>query len=165
MREARGTRGGRFTEVVIFRSGPVLMTIGPVLNGSAPVGVVLAMTPLADALGRFSQQVAADLTAYDARGVPIATTGTSEPRAVSPDAARTLMGGGAITMRYIRGDDREALGRLIVDHQAAAVLGVSLLDNSAVTGRAVTLYAALGLIGTVLILGTFWARVSKRSTS
>jgi len=26
----------------------------------------------------------------------------------------------------------------------------------------VTLYAALGLIGTVLILGTFWARVSNR---
>ncbi len=42
------------------------------------------------------------------------------------------------------------------------MLGVSLHDNSAATGRAVTLYAALGLIGTVLILGTFWARISSR---
>jgi len=164
LREARRPRGGRFTEVVIFRSGPVLMTIGPLLNGSTPVGVVLAMTPLADALGRLSQQVAADLTAYDTAGVPIATTATYEPRAVALDAARTLIGGGAIMMRYIRGDQREALGRLIVDHEPAAVLGVSLDDNSAATGRAVTLYAALGLIGTVLILGTFWARVSNRST-
>ena len=163
LREARGPRGGRFTEVVIFRSGPVLMTIGPLLNGSTPVGVVLAMTPLADALGRLSQQVAADLTAYDTAGRPIATTATYEPRAVALDAARTLIGGGAIMMRYIRGDQREALGRLIVDHQPAAVLGVSLDDDSADTGRAVTLYAALGLIGTVLILGTFWARVSNRS--
>jgi hypothetical protein len=54
------------------------------------------------------------------------------------------------------------LGRLIVDHQAAAVLGASLKDNSADTGRAVVLYAALGLIGTVLILGTFLARFSRR---
>jgi hypothetical protein len=64
--------------------------------------------------------------------------------------------------RYIHGDDREALGRLIVDHQPDAVLGVSLHDNSAATGRAVTLFAALGLIATVIILASFWARVANR---
>ncbi len=165
LREAHGQRGGRFSEVVIFRSGPVLMTIGPVMNGPTAIGVVLAMTPLADALGRLSQQVAADLTAYDAAGAPIATTATFEPRPVDRVTAQSLIGGGAIVDRYVRGDDREALGRLIVDHQAVAVLGVSLTDNSAATGRAVTLYAALGLIGTVLILGTFWARVSNRSAA
>lgn len=163
LREAHGRRGGRFSEVVIFRSGPVLMTIGPVLDRSKAVGVVLAMTPLADALGRLSQQVAADLTAYDTIGAPIATTATFQPRAVPRDTAQTLIGGGATVTRYVHGDDREMLGRLIVDHQAVAVLGASLRDNSAATGRAVTLYAALGLIGTVLILGTFWARVSNRS--
>ena len=162
MLEAQGPRGGRFTEVVIFRSGPTLMTIGPVLDGSLPVGVVLAMTPLADVLGRLSQQAAANLTAYASTGTPLATTAPYQPPAVSRDTARGLMAGSAIVMREVDDNYREALGRLIVDHQAAAVLGVSLRDNSAVTGRAVTLYAALGLIGTVLILGTFWARVSNR---
>jgi hypothetical protein len=159
---ARGARGGRFSEVVIFQSAPVLLTIGPVLNGAKPVGVILVMTPLADALGRLSQQVGANLTAYAASGVPIATTALFHPKTLDRDMAHTLIGGGAVAYRYVHGNDREALGRLVVDHQAAAVLGVSLNDNSAVTGRAVTLYAALGLIGTVLILGTMWARVANR---
>lgn len=165
LKEAHGRRGGRFSEVVIFRSGPTLLTIGPVLDGSKAVGVALAMTPLADALGRLSQQVAVNLTAYDTAGAPIATTATFQPRAVARDTAQALIGGGAIVTRTVHGSDRELLGRLIVDHQPVAVLGVSLRDNSAATGRAVTLYAALGLIGTVLILGTFWARVSNRSAA
>ena len=162
LREAHGARGGRFSEVVIFRSGPVLLTIGPVLDGSKAVGVVLAMTPLADALGRLAQQVGVGLTAYDAAGDPIATTAAYDPRPVSRVTAQALMGGGAIVTRTVHGSERELLGRLIVDHQAVEVLGVSLHDNSDATGWAVTLYAALGLIGTVLILGTFWARISSR---
>lgn len=162
IREAQGPRGGRFSEVVVFRSGPVLMTIGPVLEGPTVVGVVLAMTPLADVLGRLSQQVAANLTSYAAVGVPLATTAPYRPPPVAPDTAHMLMGGGALVTRHVDGGYLETLGRLIVDHQAAAVLGVSLKDNSAATGRAVTLYAALGLIGTLIILATFWARVSNR---
>jgi hypothetical protein len=161
MREARGPRGGRFTELVIFKSGPTFVTIGPVMEGNTPVGVVLVMTPLADVLGRISQQVRADLTAYTSNGTPIATTSLRNPPAVDTDTARTLIGGGAIVMRYIHSSDREALGRLIIDHQPDAVLGVALHDNSSATGRAVTLLAALGLIATVLILATFWARVSN----
>jgi LPXTG-motif cell wall-anchored protein len=42
------------------------------------------------------------------------------------------------------------------------VLGVSLEDNSPATGHSVTLFAALGLIATVMILGTFWARFANR---
>ena len=57
------------------------------------------------------------------------------------------------------------LGRLIVDHQAAAVLGASLKNNSRDTGIAVILYAGLGLIGTVLILGTFRTRFPNGSRS
>ena len=162
LREAHGQRGGRFTELVIFRTGPTLMTIGPLLDKKKPVGVVLAMTPLADALGRLSQQVGANLTAYDTFGAPIATSAPFEPRPVPRDTAQSLIGGGAIAVRTIANGNREALGRLVLDHQAVAVLGVSLYDPSARTGRAVTLYAALGLIGTVLILGTFWARVTNR---
>jgi hypothetical protein len=161
MREARGPRGGRFSEIVIFKSGPTFVTIGPVMEANTPVGVVLVMTPLADVLGRLSQQVRADLTAYTANGAPIATTALRDPPRIDVNTARTLIGGGAIVMRYIHGSDREALGRLIVDHQPDAVLGVALHDNSSVTGRAVTLLAALGLIATVLILGTFWARVAN----
>jgi hypothetical protein len=162
IREARGPRGGRFTEIVIFRTGPAFMTIGPLMDGNHAVGVVLVMTPLADVLGRISQQVRADLTAYTSDGAPIATTALKDPPVLDRDTARTLIGGGAIVTRYIHGSDREALGRLIVDHQPDAVLGVSLYDNSPVTRNAVMLFAALGLIATVLILGTFWARIANR---
>jgi hypothetical protein len=161
IRQARGRRGGRFSEIVIFKSGPTILTIGPIMVGNRAAGVALVMTPLADALGRLSQQVQANLTAYDSAGIPIATTDVHVPQAVKPDTAHALIGGGAIEMRYIHGDDREALGRLIVDHTPDAVLGVSLEDNSPVTRNAVMLYAALGLIGTILILGTFWARAAN----
>jgi len=161
IREARGPRGGRFSELVIFKTGPTFVTIGPVMESNKAVGVVLVMTPLADVLGRISQQVLADLTAYTSDGAPIATTALRDPPPLDSNTARTIIGGGAIVMRYIHGSDREALGRLIVDHQPDAVLGVSLHDNSKVTERAVALLAALGLIATVLILGTFWARVAN----
>ena len=61
--------------------------------------------------------------------------------------------------RYVYADHREKLGRLIVDHTAQAVLGVSLEDDSNVVGRTVAIYCVIGLICTVLILATFWARV------
>jgi hypothetical protein len=163
VREARGARGGRATEIVIFKTGPAFVTIGPVMEGNNAVGVVLVMTPLADVLGRISQQVRADLTAYTADGDPIATTALADPPKLDRDTARRLIGGGAIVMRYIHGNDREALGRLIVDHQPDAVLGVSLEDNSPMTGRAVMLFAALGLIATVTIMATFWARIANRA--
>lgn len=163
LREARGSRGGRFSELVIFKTGPTLLTIGPVMQQNDPVGAVLVMTPLADVLGRLSQQVRADLSVYDPeRGVPLATTALHDPPGLDPTTARTLVGGGAIEMRTIHGDDREALGRLIVDHQPDAVLGVSLEDNSSVTRNAVVALTALGLLATVIILGTFWARVANR---
>lgn len=162
LREARGIRGGRFTEAAIFQSGPTIVTIGALMFDGKPVGVVLVMTPLADALGRLSQEVGANLTAYTTNGSPIATTAAFEPKAVETDLARSLIGGAAISMRYVHGNEREALGRLILDHQPAAVLGASLNDNSAVTGRAVRLYAGLGLLGAVLIFGTLWVRVASR---
>ena len=165
LREARGSRGGRFTEVVIFRSGPTIVTIGPVASAGRPAGVVAVMTPLADALGRLSQQVGANLTAYWTDGVPIATTAPFRPPPVAPDVARGLIGGAAISTRYVDGQVREVLGRLILDHQADAVLGASLPDNSAATGRATRLYAALGLIGAVLIFSSFWVRIANRRWS
>jgi hypothetical protein len=159
LREARGTRGGRLSEIVIFRSGPTLLTIGPVVVGGTPVGAVLAMTPLADVLGRISQELNVELTAYDATGDPVATTASFDPKAVDPSTARALIGGGAIVTRYSRSDHREKLGRLIVDHQPDAVLGVSLEDDSNLTGRMVSLYAAIGLLCASLIFASFWARV------
>jgi hypothetical protein len=162
MREARGSRGGRFTELLIFRSGPTIVTIGPLMYARRPVGVVLVMTPLADALGRVSQEVGANLTAYTTGGAPIATTAPFRPAAVDADVAHSLIAGGAIGMRYVHGEEREALGRLILDRQADAVLGASAPDNSPATGRAVRLFAALGLIGAVLIFSSFWVRIANR---
>jgi hypothetical protein len=159
---ARSVRGGRLSEIVIYRSGPTLLTISPIVLKAKPVGAVLAMTPLADVLGRLSQEVGADLTAYDAIGDPIATTASFTPKTVDSATAQAIMGGGAIVTRYAYADHREKLGRLIVDHQPDAVLGVSLEDDSNVTGRMVSVYAALGILGTVIILGSFWARVALR---
>ena len=154
-----GPRGGRFSEVVIYRSGPTLLTISPIVLGTKPVGAVLAMTPLADVLGRLAQETGVELTAYDTIGDPIATSADFNPKPVGSDVAQTLMGGGAIVTRYNWADHREKLGRLIVDHQPDAVLGVSLEDDSNVTGRMVSIYAALGLLCTALILASYWARV------
>ncbi|HEX7083625.1 MAG TPA: cache domain-containing protein [Gaiellaceae bacterium] len=159
---AHNSRSGRFSEIVILKSGPTLLTIGPLLSGSVPIGAALVMTPLADVLGRLAQEVGTTLTAYDTRGDPIATTAGWDPRPVDSDTAQSLTAGGAIVMRYVHGSQREALGRLIVDHQAASLLGVSLHDDSAATGRAVTLYAALGLIGTILIVVSFSLRLANR---
>jgi len=159
LRTAHGVRGGRLSEVVIYRSGPTLLTISAIVLGNKPVGAVLAMTPLADVLGRLSQEVGADLTAYDAVGDPIATSASFTPKRVDSDTAQTLMGGGAIVTRYVYADHREKLGRLVVDHQPDAVLGASLEDDSNVTGRMVSIYTALGILCTVLILAGYWARV------
>jgi len=117
------------------------------------------MTPLADVLGRLSQEVGADLTAYDSIGDPIATSAPFTPKPVASDAAQTLMGGGAIVTRYVYADHREKLGRLIVDHQPDAVLGVSLEDDSNVTGRMVSIYVVLGILCTVILLASYWARL------
>lgn len=154
-----GPRGGRLSEVVIYRSGPTLLTIGPIVNGTKPVGAVLAMTPLADILGRISQETGAELTAYDSIGDPIATSATFNPKPLDADVAQTLIGGGPIVTRYNWADHREKLGRLIVDHEPDAVLGVSLEDDSNVVGRMVSIYVAIGLICTALIFSTYWARV------
>jgi len=120
---------------------------------------VLAMTPLADVLGRISQEVNVDLTAYDAIGDPIATTASFTPKRVDTATAQTLMGGGAIVTRYVYRDHREKLGRLIVDHEPDAVLGVSLQDDSNVVGRTVSIEAAIGLVCAAIIFASFWARV------
>lgn len=162
LRQSSAPRGGRFSQVVILRSGPALLTIGPVKDGTRVVGAVLVMTPLADILGRLSQQVGTQLSAYSSNGTPIATTAPYQPKRIDRVTAHTLIAGGPIVMRYVHGSQREALGRLIVDHQPDAVLGTALQDNSWVTGRAVLLYVTVGLLCTVLIAGSFSLRVVRR---
>jgi hypothetical protein len=156
---AHGPRGGRLSEVVIYRSGPTLMTIGPIVLDGKAIGAVLAMTPLADVLGRTSQEVNAELTVYDTAGDPIATTATFDPKPIGSETAQTLIGGGAIVTRYDWADHREKLGRLIVDHEPDAVLGVAFEDDSNVTGRTVSMYVALGLLCAGAIFAGLWARV------
>jgi hypothetical protein len=162
LKRAHGARGGRFSELVIFRSGPTFLTIGPVLDDNKPVGSVLVMTPLADVLGRVSQEVGTLLSAYDGSGNPIATTAGYVPRSIDRTTAHTLLGGGPVVMRYVHGDDREALGRLIVDHQPDAILGTALHDPSWVTGRAVLLIAGLGLLATIVAVSSYSIRLARR---
>jgi len=133
-----------------------------VMSGDRPAGAVLAMTPLANVLGRLSQEVWANLTAYDAHGHPLATTAPFTPAPLPAGTARALLDGSAVDTRYVSGNEREKLGRLIVDHTATAVLGVSLPDNSGAVGWTVAIYALIGLICTVAILATFWERFHRR---
>jgi hypothetical protein len=155
-----GPRGGRLSQIVNFkRGGATLVTISPVMSGGKPVGAVMAMTPLANVLGRLSQEVWADVTVYDQHGFPVATTADFIPKQLDESDALTLIAGGAVETRYVYADHREKLGRLIVDHTAQAVLGVSLEDDSNVVGWNVALYVVIGLICTVLILAAFWARI------
>ncbi len=160
LKTANGPRGGRLSEIVIYRSGPTLLTISPIVVGKKPVGAVLAMTPLADLLGRLSQEVGVELTAYDSIGDPIATTAGFTPKPVPASEAENLMGGGAIATRYVYADHREKLGRLIVDHTPDAVLGVSLEDDSNVVGRTVSIYAGIGFLACAIILLSYWKRRS-----
>jgi hypothetical protein len=159
LRRAHETRGGRLSEIAIFRSGATLVTISPILDGPRVAGAVLAMTPLADVLGRLSQEVGADLSAYAADGTPLATTTTFNPTPVAASTARALLGGGAVETRYVFEDHREKLGRMIVDHAPNAVLGVSLEDDTNVTGRTVAIYVALGILCILAIVATYWTRI------
>jgi hypothetical protein len=120
------------------------------------------MTPLRDVLGRLSQEVGADLTAYDSHGDALDTTASFRPHPLDPSVAEAVLGGGAVVTRYAYGGQREKLGRLIVDHTAEAVLGASLPDDSASVGRTVAIYAVIGLLCTAVILATFWARFVHR---
>ncbi|HLX32333.1 MAG TPA: hypothetical protein VKR79_06125 [Gaiellaceae bacterium] len=161
-KHSHGARGGRLSEIVVFhRGGATLVTISPVMSGRKPVGAVLAMTPVANILGRLSQETWANITVYDATGAPLATTGDFVPKPLPEAAARALIEGAAVETRYVYGNEREKVGRLIVDHTANAVLGVSLPDNSDSVGRAVGIYSLIGLICTVVILATFWARIQN----
>lgn len=159
--EARGAQGGRFTQVVVFRTGPVIMTIGPILEGSTPVGLVLAMTPLADELGRLQQEVGTTLSAYDSQGRPLATSATAAPPSIPASEASQLMAGAPIQVRYIHGGQREELGRLVVDHQTQMLLGVALPDPSAATGEAVAAYSILGLCTVVIVLVLLRMRLAR----
>ena len=122
---------GRFSEIAIFKSGPTFVTIGPLMVGKTPVGAALVMTPLADVLGRLSQEVRADLSAYTVDGIPDRddiggrSSHGRRQRRPQPDRRRRHR------LPHDSGSTREALGRLVIDHQAAAVLGVALHDNSA----------------------------------
>lgn len=157
MGNASGPRGGRFTSLVIFKSGPTLVTIGPVFEGRSPVGVVLVMTPLADVLGRLAQEVGVRLTAYDSAGAPIATTTKAHVAPLPAHTASRLLGSGNVLTRTVNGR-RQAFGRLVGDHEAIAVLGVSLPDNSWASGWAVALYVILGMIGILGILACWRLR-------
>lgn len=144
--EAHGVRGGRFSEVVTLQRAPILLTIGPALKGTKAVGAVLVMTPLADVLSQLATQVGATLTAYGASGKPVATTTSSTPPALTRGAATSTLEGSGVWVRETSGHTREMIGRLVVDHRAAEVLGVSVHDDSVTTELLVDLCGLAGLL-------------------
>lgn len=154
--QAHGKRGGRFSEVVTLQDAPILLTIGPLLVGSRPVGAVLTMTPLADVLARLSTQVGATLTAYNANGTPVATTSSSARPSPLPAArARTTFAGGPVWAFELGTSTREMIGRLIVEHHTMEVLGVAVHDDALKTEFLVDLAGVVGiLIASALLVAT-----------
>lgn len=140
--DAHDARAGRFSEITTLQRAPVLLTIGPLLESNQPVGVVLTMTPLADVLGRLASEVGAELTAFLPSGVAEATTATSAAPTLDANTAQALIHAGNVAI-FNEGGTRLAVGRLIVDHHAAALLAVALPDDSLVTELLVDLVAFL----------------------
>jgi hypothetical protein len=157
LKEAHNAQGGRFSEIAVLQNSPTLITIGPILYNDSPVGLVLTMTPLADVLGELAGETGVTLTAYNKSGQPIATTTPSNLPAISDADATTLMATGNVQFREI-GSHRESLGRLIVDHTANAVLGVSMSDDSLVTELIVDLVGVLGLALVIVLMSWPWFR-------
>lgn len=163
--ESHGIRGGRFSEIVTLQGSPTLLTIGPVIYGNEKVGAILVMTPLADVLGRLSGEVRATLTSYNSYGLPIVTTAKGEPESLAPITATTLLKNGRVVFRDSIGSTREAVGRLIVDHRAATLLGVSVSDDSLLTELLVDLIGLLGLVVAGLFLGVpLWRQGEREAT-
>lgn len=155
---ADGIRGGRFTEIVTLQRAPTLLTIGPALVGSQPVGAVLVMTPLSDVLARLATQVGSTLTAYNASGYPVATTSASTPPALTPSQARSTLHGAPVWVRETAGSTREMIGRLVVEHQAEEALGVSVHDDSFRTEFLVDVSGLVGLLLAGLLLDDYSRR-------
>lgn len=158
---SRGVRGGRFSEIVTLQNSPTLLTIGPVIYGKQKVGAILVMTPLADVLGRLAGEVRATLTSYNRYGLPIVTTSVRKPEALAPITATTLLRNGQVIFRGVPDSNREAIGRLIVDHHAATLLGVSVPDDSLLTEILVDLIGIIGLILGGLFIGHVLRRQSE----
>jgi hypothetical protein len=148
---SRGVRGGRFSEIVTLQNSPTLLTIGPVIYGNEKVGAILVMTPLADVLGRLSSEVRATLSSYNSYGLPIVTTSPTRPQALAPFTASMLLQNGHVIFRGVPDSNREAVGRLIVDHHAATLLGVSVPDDSLLTEILVDLIGITGLLAGLFI--------------
>jgi hypothetical protein len=142
--EANGARGGRFTQIVVLQNSPVLLTIGPTLLDNRPDGVAIVMTPLGDVLGRLATETGIALTAYNTSGLPIATTAAVTPPAISTAMTQQLMLNTEVSTRE-DGATREKLGRLIVDHVPAVVLGVATSDDSRQIELLVDLVAAIAV--------------------
>lgn len=138
--EAHGPRAGRFSELASLQGAPVLLTIGPLLVSNRPIGAVLTMTPLADVLGRLASEVGAELTTFSPAGVPEATTATGAAPSLPSHEAHSLMRSGSVAI-FDDGGTRLAVGRFVADHTPAAILAVSLPDDSLATELVVDLVA------------------------
>lgn len=161
---AHGNRGGRFTEVVTLQGAPTLLTIGPVVVGHKPVGAVLVMTPLADVLARLATEVGAVLTSYSPEGLPLATTARGTPPPLVPITASQLFNNGKVIIRETPGDTREAVGRLMVDHEAETLLGVAEPDDSLVTELLVDLCGLIGLVlAAALLAGALLLKARRQA--
>lgn len=154
----------RINALVATAAGPLLVTAGPVREDGRIVGAAVAATPWRSILGQLANVTGTGLTLYAAGGAVLASSLNPPPPPLTRAlAAATLAGSGAPAAREEgRGAarQRELLGRLVVEHDAVAVLGVALADRSAPAVRTLALETAGGLAATVLTLAALAARLA-----
>jgi putative nucleotidyltransferase with HDIG domain len=72
--------GDKYADIEPTPAGPALYTAGPVYDGDRLAGVVLVGTPLAQLPPEIKAEALADVTLYDARENPLASTLSAESR-------------------------------------------------------------------------------------
>ncbi len=158
--------GDKYAGIEDMVSGPALFTAGPIFDGDRLAGVVLIGTPLAGLALEMKDEALADVSVYDARGAPLASTLAAE---AGGDIGRLTPDPGLLDAQGARSQAREhrelsgrgfdlLYGDLVVRGRVVGVYSVALpsafvLSPAAATRTELVLLFAFS---TVAVLGVGW---------
>ncbi|MDA0350660.1 MAG: HAMP domain-containing protein [Chloroflexi bacterium] len=160
-------RGDKFASVVQTSGGPLLVTAGPIYDGTTVAGVVVVTSPLRALLTSIKQQSFADVTFYDSYGGLLLSTfvlDADNQVQDSPAVAATVAGSGLRDTQLLSGRDYQFMYvPMYVRGNPIGTLSVALptsfVTSAGETTRTqmATLFGIATLI--VLVIGLFLARV------
>jgi putative nucleotidyltransferase with HDIG domain len=158
--------GDKFAQVVQTRVGYALFTAGPIYDGDKLAGVVLVGTPLSSVLPVSKGEALADVTVYDFKGVPLATTFADSkdkkevdltPRTKTIDQLGSPAGLREQKDLFGRGYDL-LYAPLVIRNRTVGIVSVALPSSFILSAGSSTRWQ-MGLIfamATALVLGTGW---------